>query len=135
VGVTPSKKLVAIWSRKRYYLPMTPTEKQYAKNVGKLFIAKDRQYNNEKQKYEYTHTLCFVYGMYRTGYNGKNGAYAYNVESLFPKLDSWRKDYSIKCKEFNGTTRRGYWHRIDYLPATPENKELIGKVIDVPENE
>lgn len=114
---------------------MTPTEKQYAKNVGKLFIAKDRQYNNEKQKYEYTHTLCFVYGMYRTGYNGKNGAYAYNVESLFPKLDSWRKDYSIKCKEFNGTTRRGYWHRIDYLPATPENKELIGKVIDVPENE
>jgi hypothetical protein len=121
---------------------MTPTEKQYAKNVGKLFIAKDRRYNMDKQKFEHTHTLCFVYGMYRTGYNGKNGAYGYKIQTLFPKLEQdWRMDYTIRCKEFNEGGRRGYcsgrghWHRMDYLPATPENTELIGKVIDVPENE
>jgi hypothetical protein len=117
---------------------MTPTEKQYAKNVGKLFIAKNKEFNHDKKVFQYTHSLCFVYGVYRTGYNGTRGAYGYKIQTLAPSRDDWKKEYTVKCKSFNGTTRQPsgyYWHRVTYLPATPENQELIGKVIDVPENE
>jgi hypothetical protein len=115
---------------------MTQTEKQYAKNVGKLFISKDKEFNHDKKGFEYTHTLCFVYGMVRTGYNGKSGAYAYKIQTLSPARDDWKQDYTVKCKEFvNGPTRRSYWHRNDYLPLTPQNTDLIGKVVAVPENE
>jgi hypothetical protein len=114
---------------------MTQTEKQYAKNVGKLFISKNREFNHDKKGFEYTHSLCFVYGMYRTGYNGKTGAYGYKVQTLAPSRDDWRKEYTVKCREFAGHFRRSYWHQMEYIPLTPENTELIGKVIDVPENE
>lgn len=122
---------------------MTQTEKQYAKNVGKLFISKDKEFNHDKKGFQYTHSLCFVYGMYRTGYNGKTGAYGYKIQTLAPSRDDWKQDYAVKCKEFiDGAPRRSYWHRNSYywhrnsyLPLTPENTELIGKVIDVPENE
>jgi hypothetical protein len=114
---------------------MTQTEKQYAKNVGKLFISKDKEFNHDKKDFQYTHSLCFVYGMVRHGYREK-GAYAYKIQTLSPARDDWKKEYTVKCKEFiNSSPRRSYWHRNDYFPLTPENTELIGKVIDVPENE
>lgn len=114
---------------------MTPTEKKYTKNVGKLFLVKDKRYNIDKKKFEVMHDLCMVYGMHRTGYKGDNGPYAYSINTLTP-VDNWRKDYSVRCTEFvNGPSRRIYWGNRTYELLTKENMELIGKVIDLKENE
>lgn len=119
-----------------YINTMTPTEKRYTKNVGKLFLVKDRRYNTDKKKFEVTHDLCMVYGMHRTGYRGDTGAYGYNINTLTPVEQEWRKDYTIRCTEFvNGPSRRTYWGNRTYELLTKENMELIGKVIDLKENE
>jgi hypothetical protein len=131
VGVTPSKKQVAKRREQKYYLPMTPTEKKYAKNVGKLFLVKEKRYNMDRKEFEIEHGLCMVYGMVRTGYTGKSGAYAYQINTLTPVEQEWRRDFAVRCTGFIEGTRRTYWAgACIYEPLTKENMELIGKVID-----
>ncbi len=110
---------------------MTPTEKKYAKNVGKLFLVKEKRYNMDRKEFQIEHGLCMVYGMVRSGYTGKSGAYAYQINTLTPVEQEWRRDFNIRCTEFIEGPRRTYWAgaRI-YEPLTKENMELIGKVID-----
>ena len=115
---------------------MTPTEKKYTKNVGKLFLVKDKRYNTDQDKFQVTHGLCMVYGMHRTGYTGKTGPYGYNINTLTPVEQDWRKDYSIRCAEFvEGPRRRSYWGNRTYELLTKENMELIGKVVDLKDGE
>ncbi len=73
--------------------------------------------------------------MVRSGYKGNTGAYAYKIQTLFPKVENeWRMDYTMKCKDFiDGPARRRYWNNAEYMPNTPENLQLIGKVIDIEE--
>lgn len=109
---------------------MTPTEKKYAKNVGKLFLFKEKRYNMDNREFEIEHGLCMVYGMIRTGYSGKTGAYAYQINTLTPVEQEWRKDYNIRCTEFVGGGRRSYWGgNRTYELLTKENMELVGKVV------
>lgn len=114
---------------------MTPTEKKYAKNVGKLFLVKDKRYNSDKKAFEIEHGLCMVYGMIRTGYTGKTGAYAYQVNTLTPVEQEWRKDFNIRCTEFVNGNRRSYWGNRTYEVLTKENMELVGKVIDLEDHQ
>lgn len=114
---------------------MTTTEKRYAKNVGKLFLVKDKRYNQDKKKFEIEHGLCMVYGMYRTGYRGNTGAYAYTINTLTPVEQDWLKDYNVRCTEFIHGNRRSYWGHRAYEELNKENMELVGKVIDLKENE
>ena len=112
---------------------MTQTEKKYAKNVGKLFLVKEKRYNMDRKEFQTEHGLCMVYGMVRCGYTGKSGAYAYQINTLTPVEQEWRRDFNVRCTEFIEST-----HRTPYLlasariyePLTKENMELIGKVID-----
>lgn len=114
---------------------MTPTEKKYAKNVGKLFLVKEKRYSMDKKKFEIEHGLCMVYGMIRTGYTGKTGAYAYQVNTLTPVEQEWRKDFNIRCTEFVNGNRRSYWGNRTYEVLTKENMELVGKVIDLEDHQ
>lgn len=115
---------------------MTPTEKKYTKNVGKLFLVKDKRYNSDKKKFEVWHDLCMVYGMHRTGYTKETGPYAYSINTLNHVENDWYKDYNIRCAEFvNGPRRRSYWGNRTYELLTKENMELVGKVIDLKDNE
>lgn len=110
---------------------MTPTEKRYAKNVGKLFLVKEKRYNMDRKQFEIQHELCMVYGMIRTGWTGKTGAYAYQINTLTPVEQEWRKDYNVRCTEFVNGNRRSYWggsRRYELL--TKENMELVGKTVD-----
>ena len=110
---------------------MTPTEKRYAKNVGKLFVFKEKRFNMERREFEYEYGLCMVYGMIRTGYSGKTGAYAYQINTLAPVVQDWRKDYNLRCTEFIGKYRHSHWgSNRTYELLTKENMELVGKVID-----
>jgi len=116
---------------------MTPTEKKYTKNVGKLFLVKNKQYNNTTKRFEVTHDLCMVYGMHRTGYRGDTGPYAYSINTVTRVENDWYKDYNIRCAEFvQGPRRtRAYWGNRTYELLTKENMELIGKVIELKDGE
>ena len=110
---------------------MTTTEKKYAKNVGKLFLVKEKRYNMDRKEFQIEHGLCMVYGMVRSGYTGKSGAYTYQINTLTPMEQEWRRDFNVRCTEFIEGTRRTYWGgNRAYEPLTKENMELIGKVID-----
>ena len=112
---------------------MTPTEKKYRKNIGKLFVVKERRYNSDKSKFELEHGLCMVYGMMRTGYRGDTGAYAYNINTLSEVDVEWMKDYNVRCKEFLDGPRARYWGSRSYEELTEENKHLVGTVVDLNE--
>lgn len=109
---------------------MTPTEKKYAKYVGKLFLVKEKRYNMDKKVFEFEHGLCMVYGLYRTGYNGNTGAYGYNINTLSPVEQEWRKDYNVRCADFLGHGGRSHWGNRTYELLTKENMELVGKVVE-----
>lgn len=111
---------------------MTPTEKKYRNNLGKLFIVRNRRYNQDKHKFELEHGLCMVYGMMRTGYRGDTGAYAYKINTLSEVDVEWMKDYNVRCTEFiNGSNN--YWTSRTYVELTEENKNLVGTIIDLDE--
>ena len=112
---------------------MTPTEKKYRKNIGKLFIVKERRYNGSKSKFELEHGLCLVYGIMRTGYKGDTGAYAYNINTLSEVDVEWMKDYNVRCTEFLDGARARYWGSRTYMELTEENKNLVGTIIDLDE--
>lgn len=115
---------------------MTITERKYAANVGKLFLIKDKCYNHDKKKFQMEYGLCMVYGMIRTGYNGKNGAYAYQINRLTQTDVEWRKDFTVRCTQFIGISGRGrysYWGNTEYVLLDKENVELVGKIVDLEE--
>ena len=112
---------------------MTPTEKKYSNNVGKLYLVRNRQYNSEKEKFEYHHSLIMVYGIRKSGYNGKSGYYLYNVNTISSVDVEWRKDYAVRCKDLERGTGNGYWYSTDFLPLTDENKHLIDTIVECAE--
>lgn len=108
---------------------MTTTEKRYARQIGKLFLVRERRYNSDIKKFQIDHTLCMVYGMRRSGYNGTTGPFNYLINTLSKVEREYLKDYAVRCTEFfNG--RRRYWGNRTYEELTKENMELVGKVID-----
>lgn len=112
---------------------MTPTEKKYRKNIGKLFVVKNRRYNQDKSKFELEHGLCMVYGIIRTGWNNNTGAYAYSINTLTEVEVEWLKDYNVRCKEFIEGPRHTWWGSRSYEEVTEENKHLIGTVVELNE--
>ena len=111
---------------------MTPTQKKYMAEVGKLHILRERIYDAAKEKFYWQYHLCFVDGIKR-GYSGKSGHYRFNV-SVLSKLghnNAWRKQYSVNCTEFYN----GRWYADTYLEATKENLELVEKIVDVDREE
>lgn len=115
---------------------MTQTEKKYAANVGKLFLIHEKRYNQDKKAFQMEYALCMVYGMVRTGWNGQNGAYAYQINRLTHTDIEWRRDYNVRCKEFIGEgSYRRHWQNTKYELLTKENMELVGKIVDIKQGE
>ena len=112
---------------------MSTTEKKYRKNIGKLFVVKERQYNSDMSKFQLEHGLCLVYGMMRTGYKGESGAYAYKINTLSEIDVEWLKDYNVRCTEFLNDSRARYWGSRTYIELTEENKNLVGTIVDLDE--
>jgi hypothetical protein len=114
---------------------LTPTYKKYIQNIGKLFVAKNTSYDHAKRSNITHYGLVMVYGLERSGYRGETGAYLYKIQTLQDPFEiEWRKDYSLRCTEFNNPNRYRYWGHTEYLPMTEENEKLVGTVVDIPED-
>ncbi len=113
---------------------MTPTYKKYIQNIGKLFVTKNTSYDHNKRCHIVHYGLVMVYGLERSGYRGDSGAYLYKIQTLKDAFEiEWRKEYSLRCTEFNNPNRSRYWGTTEYLPVTEENEKLVGTSVDIPE--
>lgn len=113
---------------------MTPTEKKYRQNIGKLFLTKQRKYNYDKQCDQMTHSLVLVAGICRAGYRGETGAYLYNLQTLSKTDVEWRKEFSVRCCGFADKVDANIW-RMQFEPLTEQNEKLIDMEVDIPEGQ